>query len=105
MSETIELSYVRDHTITKILNYDLKFEMGINIKEWVVFNKLEHFNSLMNYSDIDFTPTGNLCYTNDNGEKLHHIPLQQFCNLRCFIQLLIDQNGYEYGDHDWFNPS
>ena len=39
MSETIEQSYVWDHTITKILNYDLKSEMEIK-KEWVVFNQL-----------------------------------------------------------------
>ena len=69
MSETIELSYVWDHTITNILKYDLKSEMGIKIKEWVVFNKLEDFNSLLNYIDDDFTPTGNLCYINDNGES------------------------------------
>ena len=40
MSETIEQSYVWDHTINKILNYDLKSEMEIKIKEWVVFNQL-----------------------------------------------------------------
>ena len=68
MSETMELSYVWDHTITKILNYDLKAEMGIKIKEWVVFNKREDFNSLFNYTDNDFTPYGQLCYINGNGE-------------------------------------
>ena len=46
MSETTELNYVLDNTITKILNYDLKSEMGIKIKELVVFNKLEDFNEL-----------------------------------------------------------
>ena len=46
MSETIELNYVWDNTITKILNYDLKSEMRIKIKEWVVFNHLEDFNEL-----------------------------------------------------------
>ena len=68
MSETIELSYVWDHTISNILNYDLKSEMGIMKKEWVIFNKLEDFNSLLKYTADDFTPTGNLCYTNGNGE-------------------------------------
>ena len=104
MSETIELSYVWDHTITKILNYDLKSEIGIKINEWVVFNKLEDLNSLLNYIDEDFTRTGNLCYINDNGEKLHHTTLQEFYNLRWFIQHLIDRNGYEIGDHDYFIP-
>ena len=77
--------------------------MGIKIKEWVIFNKLEDFNALLNYIDEDFTPTGNLCYTNDNGEKLHHIPIQAFHTLRWFIKDFIDRNGYEYGDHDYFN--
>ena len=68
MSENIKLSYVCDLTIKKILNYDLKSKMGIKIKEWVVFNKLEDFNSLLKYTDDDFTTTCNLCYINENGE-------------------------------------
>ena len=35
MSETIELSYVWDHTIQKILNYDLQSKMGNMIKDWL----------------------------------------------------------------------
>ena len=66
MSENIESSYVWDHTIIKILNH-IHSKMGNMIKEWVVFNKLEDFNSLLKYTD-DFTPTGKLCYTNQNGE-------------------------------------
>ena len=62
MSENIKLSYVWDHTIKKILNYDLQSKMGNMRKEWVVFNKLEDFNSLLKYTDDDFTPTGNLCF-------------------------------------------
>ena len=100
MSETIELSHVWDYTITKIFSYDLKSEMGIK-KEWVVFNKLEDFNSLLNYIDEDVTPTGNLCYTNDNGKKLSTTPLQEFYNLRWYIQHLIDENEYQYDDDKW----
>ena len=59
MSENIELSYVWDHTIKKILKYDLKSKMENMIKESVVFNKLEDFNSLLKYIDDDFTPIGN----------------------------------------------
>ena len=70
MSETIAISYVWDRTITKILNYDLKSDLGIMIKEWVVFNKLEDFNSLLNYIADDFTPTGNLCNTKDCDNML-----------------------------------
>ena len=47
MSENIKLSYVWDHTIMKILNHDIQSKMGNMIKEWVVFNKLEDFNSLL----------------------------------------------------------
>ena len=59
MSENIELSYVLDDTIKKILNHDLKSKMGNMIKELVVFNKFEDFNSLLKYTDDDFTPIGN----------------------------------------------
>ena len=69
MSENIELSYVWDHTISKILLHDLNSKMGNMIKEWVVFNKLEEFNSLLKYTDDDFTQTGKLCYINENDEK------------------------------------
>ena len=44
--------------------------MGNMKKEWVVFNKLEDFNSLLKYTGDDFTPTGKLCYINENGEML-----------------------------------
>ena len=57
MSENIELSYVWDHTIIKILNHDIQSKIGNMIKEWVVFNKLEDFNSLLEYTDDDFTST------------------------------------------------
>ena len=104
MSETIELSYVCDHTITKILNYELKSEMGIKIREWVVFNKFEEFNSLLKYTDDDFKPTGNLCFTNENSEKLYQTTMQELYNLRWYIQHLIDENEYQYDDDEWTNP-
>ena len=104
MPDNIELSYVWDHTISKILLHDLNSKMGNMIKEWVVFNKLEDINSLLKYTDDDFTPTGNLCYINQNGEKLHRKLMQEFFNLRWFIQHLIDENEYQYDDNEWTNP-
>ena len=104
MSENIELSYVWDHTISKILLHDLNSKMGNMIKEWVVFNKLEEFNSLLKYTDDDFTPTGNLCYTNLNDEKLHKKLMKQFFTLIWFIQHLIDENEYQYDHNEWTNP-
>ena len=69
MSENIDLSYVWDHTIMKILNHDIQSKMGNMIKEWVIVNKLEDFNSLLKYTDDAFTPTGKLCYINENGKQ------------------------------------
>ena len=100
----IELSYVWDRTISKILPHDLNSKMGNMIKEWIVFNKLEDFNSLLKYTDDDFTQTGKLCYINENGEKLHKKLIKEFFNLRWFIQHLIDENEYQYDDNEWTNP-
>ena len=78
--------------------------MGNMIKEWIVFNKLEDINSLLKYTDDDFTPTGNLCYINQNGEKLHRKLMKEVFNLRWFIQHLIDKNEYQYDGDEWTNP-
>ena len=56
------------HAISIILFHDLNSKMGNMIKEWVVY-KLEDFNSLLKYTDDDFTPTGKLCYINEDGEN------------------------------------
>ena len=104
MSENIELSYVWDHTIIKILNHDIHSKIGNMINEWVVFNKLEDFNSLLKYTDDDFTPTGKFCYINENGEKLYRKLMKEFFNLRWYIQHLVDEYEYQYGDNKWTNP-
>ena len=104
MSENIELSYLWDHTIIKILSHDIHSIMGNMIKEWVVFNKLEDFNSLLKYTDDDFAPTGKLCYMNQNGEKLHRKHMKECFNLRWYIQHLVDEYEYRYGDDEWTNP-
>ena len=104
MSENIELSYVWDHTIIKILNHDIQSKIGNMIKEWVVFKKLEDFNLLLEYTDDDFTPTGKLCYINQHGEKLYRKLMKEFYNLRWYIQHLVDLHEYQYGDNEWTNP-
>ena len=78
--------------------------MGNMIKDWVVFNKLEDFNSLLKYIDDDFTSTGKFCYINENAEKLHRKHMKDFYNLRWYIQHLVDENEYQYGDDEWINP-
>ena len=104
MSENIELSHVWDHTIIKILNHDIHSKTGNMIKEWVVFNKLEYFNSLLKYTDDDFTLTGKLCYINENGEKLYRKLMKEFYNLRWYIQHLVDLHEYQCNDNEWTNP-
>ena len=103
MSETIELSYVWDHTVIQILNHDIQSKMGNMIKEWAVFNKLEDFNSLLEYTDDDFTPTGKF-YINEKGEKLHRKLMKEFDNIIQYIQHLVNQHEYQYGDNEWTNP-
>ena len=104
MSENIALSYVWDHGIIEILNHDIQSKMVNMIKEWVVFNKLEDFNSLLEYTDDDFTSTGKFFDINENGEKLYRKLMQTFYNLRWYIQHLVDQHEYQYGDNEWTNP-
>ena len=60
MPETTHLSDLWEHTTVKIFKHDPKSELGIMIRKWVIFNKLENFNSLLNYTIDDFTPSGNL---------------------------------------------
>ena len=66
------------------------------LKQWIIFNKLENFNSILNYTIDDFTPSGNLSYMNQCGDILHHTPLREVFNLRCYIQHLMDQTEDEY---------
>ena len=50
-------------------------------KQWIIFNKLEHFNSTLNYPIGDFTPSGNLCYMNEHGDILPYMPMKRIFNL------------------------
>ena len=50
----------------------------------------------MNCTITDFTPSGNLCCINENGEILHQTPLLELFNIRWYIQHLIDQSGDEF---------
>ena len=65
------------------------------LKQWIEFNKLENFNSILNYTIDDFTLSGNLSYMNQYGDILHHTPLREVFNLRCYIQHLMDQSEDE----------
>ena len=65
------------------------------LKHWVIFNKLEKFNSILNYTIEDFTPSGNLSYINENGDILHLTPMKELFNQRWYIQHLMDQSEDE----------
>ena len=104
MQETIHLSDLWEHTITKILRHDPESELGIMIRQWVIYNKLEDFNSLLNYTDEDLIPQcrGNLNYYKENGDSVVKMmtptPMQELINLRWYIQHLIHESGYLYDD-------
>ena len=66
------------------------------LKQWIKFNKLENFNSILNYTIDDFTLSGNLCYINEHGEILHQTPLNELFNLRWYIQHLMDESENEF---------
>ena len=78
MSENIKLSDLWEHTITKIFKHDPESELGIKIRQWVIYNKLENFNSILNYPIDDFTPSGNLCYMNEHGDILPYTPMKNY---------------------------
>ena len=82
MSENIELSDLWEHTITKIFKHDPEAELGIKIRQWVIYNKLENFNSILNYPIDDFTPSGNLCYVNEHGDIFALYTNEKTFNLR-----------------------
>ena len=68
MTDTNHLSDLWEHTIVKVFKHDSKSQLGLMLKQWIIFNKLGNFNSILNYTIDDFTPSGNLCYMNEHGD-------------------------------------
>ena len=106
MEETIHLSDLWENTITKIFKLDPTYKVDQMIRQWVIYNKLEDFNSLLNYTDEDFKPYGggNLSYYKEHGDSVVKMmpttPLQMLENLRWYIQHLINGSGYLYDDDE-----
>ena len=79
------------------------------LKQWIEFIKLENFNSIMNYTIDDFTPSGNLSYMNQYGDIPHHTALREVFNLRCYIQHLMDESEDEtqnpLGEENWMKQN
>ena len=91
MSETTHLCDLWEHTTVQVFKHDPKSELRLMLKQWIIFNKLENFNSILNYIIDDFTPSGSLFYINEHGEILHQTPLKEVFNLRWYIQHLMDE--------------
>ena len=76
------------------------------IRQWVLHNKLEDFNSLLNYTDEGFIPHGHgkQSYYKENGDSVVKMmsptPLQELINLRWYIQHLNHESGYLYDDDE-----
>ena len=106
MKETIHLSDLREHTITKIFKHDHESELGIMLRQWVIYNELEDFNSLLKYTDEDLIPhgVGKLSSYKENDDSMVKMmsptPLQELINLRWYIQHLIHESGYLYDDDE-----
>ena len=49
MTESNHLCDLWEHTIVKVFKHDSKSELGLMFKQWIIFNKLENFNSILNY--------------------------------------------------------
>ena len=105
----IHLRDIWEHTLTEILNHDPKTEVGIIMRAWMKHNKLEDFNSLLSFTSDDFTPSGSLCYFKEKADSevatiMPTTPLKELYNLRRYIQHLILECEYVYGDDDFDNP-
>ena len=106
MEETIHLSDLCKHTITKVFKLDPKYTVDQMMRQWVKDNKLEDFNFLLKYTDDDFKPcgVGNLSFYKENGDfvvkMMPTTPLQMLENLRWYIQHLIHESGYLHDDDE-----
>ena len=72
MQETIHLSDLCEHTITKTFKLDPKYKVDHMMRQWVINNKLEYCNSLLNCTNEYFKPHGGciLSYYKENGDSV-----------------------------------
>ena len=100
MTDTNHLSDLWEHPIVNVFKHDSKSQLGLMLKQWIEFNKLENFNSILNYTIDDFTPSGNLCYMNEHGDILPYTPMKKIFNLKWYIQYLIGVDESEDEDQN-----
>ena len=77
MTDINHLCDLWEHTIAKGFKHDSNSKLGLMLKIWIIFNKLENFNSILNCPIDDFTPSGNLCYMNEHGDILPYTPMKK----------------------------
>ena len=95
MAESNHLCDLWQQTIVKVFKHDSKSQLGLMLKEWIKCIKLDNFNSILNYTIDDFTPSGSLSYMSEHGQILHDTPLREVFNIRCYIQHLMDGSENE----------
>ena len=39
-----DTNHLWEHTIVKVFKHDSKSQLGLMLKQWIIFNKLENFN-------------------------------------------------------------
>ena len=109
MTESIHLCDLWQHTIVKIFKHDSKSELGLMFKQWIIFNKLENFSSILNNPIDDFTPSGYLCYMNEHGDILPYTPMKKIFNLRWYIQYLMhpskDEAQNPLSEENWMKQN
>ena len=62
------------YIITKIFKLDPKYKVDHMIRQWVIYNKLEDFNSLLNYTDEDFKPYGGGNLSENKENDVNYTP-------------------------------
>ena len=95
MAESNQVCDLWEHTLAKVFKHDSKSKLGLMFKQWIIFNKLVNFNSILNYPIDDFTPSDNLCYMNEHGDILPYNPMIRIFNLRLYIQYLMVESEDE----------
>ncbi len=108
MSSTTVLSDIWEHTLTKLFKHDPTTELGIILRKWVKYNKLEDFYSMLNYSILEFLPSGSLCYFKEKvvskPKLMSPTPLKEMYNLRNYLNYLILNCEDSYDDDKFENP-
>ena len=81
MTETNHLWDLWEHTIAKGFKHNPKSELGLMLREWIIFTMLENFNSILIYTIDGFTLSDSLSYINEHSDILHQTPMHEVFNL------------------------